>query len=165
MSRAGGGASHAKLSTAEPQDYAAIAAIWNDVIRNTSLTFTTAEKTEADIAALECVMVARIEAEVLAFAAYFPFRGGPGYARTAEISIYVKPDRHGAGIGLALLSALEGRAKESGKHVLIAGINTENANGRGFFERAGYQEMGTLSEVGHKNGRFLSLTLAQKTLR
>ena len=64
------------IRQAQPQDAAAVAEIWNDVIRNSAATFTNLEKTEdgliADFAAKEAdgktFLMAELDGEVAGFA-------------------------------------------------------------------------------------------------
>ncbi|MEM1302236.1 MAG: N-acetyltransferase family protein [Pseudomonadota bacterium] len=152
------------LRRARDADLGAVADIWNDVIRNTLQTFTTAEKTVAGLAALDPILVAEIDGAIAGFAVYFPFRSGPGYARTIEHSIYLRPSARGQGVGRSLMAALEQHAKEAGFHVLISGMSAANPDGIRFHEKIGFKVVGRLSEVGYKNGQYIDLVLAQKIL-
>ena len=49
-----------------------------------------------------------------------------GYRHTVEHSVYVHQAHRGEGIGKALLIALIARAREIGKHVMVAGIESGN---------------------------------------
>lgn len=148
----------------QASDLPAVADIWNDVIRNTLQTFTTAEKTVEGLATLGPIFVAEVEDVIAGFAVYFPFRSGPGYARTIEHSIYLTPAAQGRGVGRALMAALEEHAREAGFHVLISGMSAANPGGIAFHEKIGFEVVGRLSEVGHKNGQYIDLVLAQKIL-
>ena len=80
------------IRAATPGDCAAIAAIWNPIIRDTLVTFTTAEKTAAELEAVLSTkaaeglpfLVAEMAGSIAGFATYGQFRVGPGYARTME---------------------------------------------------------------------------------
>ena len=104
-------------------DGAEIAALWNPLIRETAITFTTVEHSAASLAALiaardaagRAFLVARDGAGGLAgFAGYGPFRAGPGYARTMEHSIILAPAARGQGLGRRLLTAVEDHARAAG---------------------------------------------------
>jgi L-amino acid N-acyltransferase YncA len=159
------------VRAALPGDAPAIAEIWNRYIRETAVTFTTAEKTveglAADIAARAAPMgffVAEDAGRVLGFATSFAFRSGPGYARSLEHSILLAPGAGGRGLGRALMAALEDRAREGGAHVLVAGISGENAGAVAFHAALGFEKVGEMPEVGHKFGRYMPLVLMQKFL-
>lgn len=153
-----------KIRLATVKDLPQVAAIWNQVIRETMQTFTSAEKTVEGLAQFDPIFVAEIAGQVVGFATYFPFRNGPGYARTVEHSIYIAPEGQGAGIGRALMGALETHARGRGHHVMMAGISAANPGGVKFHVKAGFQIVGRLPEVGYKNGQYLDLILAQKIL-
>lgn len=152
---------------AAQDDVGAVLALWNEVIAQTTNTFTSAPKTAADIADLvagQPVFIARDGTETLGFATYAQFRGGDGYRLTQEHAIYLTQAARGRGLGRALLLAVEDHARAGGNHSLIAGISGENASGIAFHAAMGFAHVGRVPEVGHKFGRFLDLVLMQKQL-
>lgn len=160
------------IRTARSSDLSAIAAIWNQVIRDTVFTFTSAEKSLTDMEELlndkmqtgHGFLVAEAEGVTLGFALYGQFRGGPGYARSMEHSIYLAPEARGKALGRALLRAIEDHARAAGVHVLMAGISAQNAAARRFHAQNGYEFMVILPQVGYKFGQFHDLVLMQKIL-
>lgn len=160
------------LRDATPADAAAIAAIWNPVIRDTAATFNSAEKSPAEIAAMiatrqgdgHAFLVATSGETLLGFASFAQFRGGVGYARTMEHTIILAPEATGKGTGRALMAALESRARSAGAHSLFAGVSAENPAGLAFHARIGFAEVARLRQVGHKFGRYMDLVLMQKFL-
>jgi len=160
------------IRPAQAQDAAAIAALWNPIIRDTAITFNAAEKSEADVAALiadtaragHAVFVAVVDGAVLGVALYGQFRAGVGYARAMEHTILLAPAARGLGLGRALLATVEDHARAGGAHVLIAGVSGENADGVSFHARMGFREIARLPEVGWKFGRAMDLVLMQKFL-
>ena len=157
------------VRAARAGDAAAIAAIWAPLIRDTTVTFTTEEKTAADIAAMigarpGAFVVAEREGGVAGFATYGPFRAGPGYAQSAEVTIILSEGARGQGLGRSLMRALERAARDAGIHVLVAGISADNAAALEFHRALGFAETGRMPEVGRKFGRWLDLVLMQKTL-
>jgi phosphinothricin acetyltransferase len=155
------------IRPARPEDAPAIAAIWNRVIRDTVATFTTAEKDPAALAAgiqTQPYWVAEEAGEILGFATYFQFRGGPGYAHTMEHSVHLDPSAQGRGLGRALMATLEDHARAHGVHSLFAGISGENVAGIAFHAALGYAHAARLSQVGRKFGRWHDLVLMQKFL-
>ena len=110
------------------------------------------------------VLVAEAGGGVVGFASYGDFRPWDGYRHTVEHSIYVDAAARGRGIGSALLSALIARAELAGKHVMVAGIDGENAVSIRLHQRHGFEKTGHLHEVGRKFGRWLDLVFMQRTL-
>lgn len=157
------------IRSARAADAAAICGIWNRIIRDSLVTFTTDEKSEASVAADlseggDAFLVAETAGEVAGFATFGAFRSGPGYAFTAEHSIQLAPGARGRGIGRALMARLEEVASAAGVHSLIAGVSGANPGGIAFHAAIGFAEVARLPEVGFKNGRWLDLVLMQKFL-
>lgn len=149
-----------------------VLAIWNDVIRNTTITFNPVEKTPQDFATLLAekaalrhpFMVGVAGDTVLGFATYGQFRGGLGYGRTMEHSILLAPAAQGQGLGRALIEALCDHGRAHDIHSLWAGVSSENPSGRAFHAAMGFAEIAVLPEVGYKFGRWLDLVLMRKGL-
>ncbi|MCF3128950.1 GNAT family N-acetyltransferase [Streptomyces olivochromogenes] len=156
---------------AEPGDAEAVRAIRNHAIEHSTALWTQTPQSPAEGAAwlaahLErgSAFVAEAEGEVAGFAVYGPWRELDGYRHTVEDSVYVREGRHGLGVGSALLTALIASAREAGHHVMIAGIEAENAASVRLHERFGFQHAGTVREVGTKFGRWLDLTIMRLSL-
>lgn len=155
------------IRPASSDDAAAIAEIWNAIIRDTAITFTDQQKTVEDIRAMIAmrdVLVAVQGDETTGFATFGPFRPGPGYVRVAEHSIYLAEPARGQGIGRALMVALEALARDKGLRALIAGIGGEATGSCAFHTRLGFEQVGHLPQVGWKFGRAHDLILMQKLL-
>ncbi len=156
------------IRPATPSDATQICDIWNPIIRDTTITFTTVEKTPMGIELMlsksNPFLVAVRDTEVLGFTTYSPFRAGPGYASSMELSINLAQNARGQGIGSHLLRALENAAKTNGITTLIAGVSGANPNAVRFHEAHNYTRVGTLPQVGQKFGQRLDLVLLQKLL-
>lgn len=162
------------LRPAGPADTPAILEIWNAIIRDTTVTFTSIEKTPATFAALVAdrrargreVFVAE-DAEaggVAGFASYDQFRPGDGYVHAMEHTILLGPSARGRGHGRALLQRIEDHARAGGAHTLFAGVSGENAAGIAFHARMGFATAQRYPEAGRKFGRWLDLVLMEKRL-
>lgn len=149
-----------------------ILAIHNEVVANSTAIYSDAPSTLAERAAWRAarqdqgypVLVARKGDEVLGFASFGDFRAWPGYAATVEHSIHVRADVRRSGVGRALLSALPDRARGCGKHVLIGGIDADNAASLGLHEALGFERVAHFRQVGRKFGRWLDLVFVQMIL-
>ncbi len=153
-----------RIRRAMPADAAWITALWNALIRDTAMTFTSVEKTETGTAALISSQPMLVLGTAGGFATYGTFRKGPGYRHTAEHTIILAPGAQRQGGGRALLGALEEVARSADIHVLVAGIAANNQAARAFHAACGYSEVGYLPEVGRKFGEWQDLVLMQKTL-
>ena len=146
-----------------------IAGITNAIIRDTLITFTTAERQPSDIAEEithrgNAFWVAEADGHVMGFATYSAFRGGPGYRYTAEHSIQIADAARGQGVGRALMQRLEQGAIQNGIHVLVAGISSANPGAVSFHAALGFRQVGHMPGVGFKSGQWLDLVLMQKNL-
>ncbi len=156
---------------ASAADAAAITAIWNPLIRETTVTFTPDEKSPEDVARLIAegaaaghgAFVAE-DGGVAGFAFYGQFRHGRGYAFTMEHTVHVAEGARGRGTGRALMAAIERQATYAGAHTLFAGVSGENAGGQAFHAALGYGRVAILPEVGFKFGRWIDLHLMHKRL-
>jgi L-amino acid N-acyltransferase len=110
------------------------------------------------------VLVAAAGAEVLGVASFGDFRAWPGYRFTVEHSVHVRADRRGRGIGVQLVQSLIRHAEQRGKHVMIAGVDADNAASLRFHARLGFERVAHFREVGFKFGRWLDLVFLQRTL-
>ncbi len=158
------------IRKATVSDAHAIRDIWNPILRDTLITFSTVEKSEQDIVAMISqtelpVFVAERDGRVVGWARYAPFRDGPGYRFTMEHSIQLAPDAQGGGIGRKIMTVLEAEARSNAVHSLIAGISGVNQAAMDFHAAIGFVEVGRLPETGFKQDRWLDLVLMQKILR
>lgn len=157
------------IRRAERRDAAAVAGLWNGMIRDSLSTFTTDEKTPEDITALIATRagafwVAEDAGMVLGFVTYGSFRGGPGYGATVEHSIVLSDAAQGQGLGRGLMTRAEEAAAGQGHHVMVAAISSANPGAVNFHEKLGFAQVGRMPEVGRKHGQWLDLILMQKTL-
>jgi phosphinothricin acetyltransferase len=156
-----------RIRPAETGDIPQILGIWNPLIRHTSVTFTTVEKTpdalESDIGARGAAfLVVEDAGAILGFASYGAFRGGPGYVHTAEHTVILAPSAQGRGAGRALMQRLQDRARTDGIHVLVAGVSGENLSAIAFHRAIGFQEAARLPDVGRKFDRWMDLVFLHK---
>ena len=103
--------------------------------------------------------------KVLGYASFGDWRAWDGYRHTVEHSVYVRSDQRGAGIGKALMEALIGRARDIGKHVMVAGIEAGNTGSIRLHEKLGFEQAGLLRQVGTKFGRWLDLAFLHSLTR
>lgn len=157
------------IRDATPNDAMAICKIWNAVIAETLITFTSAPKTPVEVARMiadrsSLFLIVEAEQAVLGFATCGAFRAGPGYRYTLEHTILLRDTAQNQGVGRRLMSVLESRAQASGARRLVAGISGSNDIAIAFHAALGFAKVGQLPGVGYKNGQWLDLVLMQKNL-
>ena len=161
-----------QVRDAREEDLAGVLAIYNDVIATTTAVYRDDPATledrrewwQARAAQGYPVLVAVEEGAVVGFASFGDFRASPGYRYTVEHSVHVRAGRRGSGVGQALMQPLIARARALGKHVMMAGVDADNAGSIRFHERLGFERVGHLREVGFKFGRRLDLVFLQRLL-
>ena len=110
-------------------------------------------------------VAAELGGEVAGFAYAGPYRPRPAYRFTVEDSVYVRHDRVGRGIGRPLLDAVIRLCEQAGSKQMIAIIgDSGNAASIRLHERAGFDRVGVLRNVGLKFGRWLDTVIMQKGL-
>jgi L-amino acid N-acyltransferase len=101
---------------------------------------------------------------LLGFASYGTFRPRPAYKYSIEHSIYVHSAHRGRGIGRLLLARLIASATEQQYHVMVGGIDRENAASIALHEKLGFEPAGVIRHAGFKFGRWLDLAFYQRVL-
>lgn len=154
-------------------DIPAITEIYAEAVHHGTATF---ELTPPDIAEMTRrfdelrrggfpYIVATIEDRVAGYAYAALYRARPAYRFTVENSVYLAPDSHRRGIGLALLTELIAQCEQRGYRQMVAVIgDSANAASIGVHARAGFEMTGTLRNVGFKFGRWLDTVLMQRAL-
>jgi L-amino acid N-acyltransferase YncA len=163
-----------KLIPCDPRRHsAAILAIFNEAIANSTALYDYQLRTEADMVAWFAVKAAKDypvicaendAGELLGFASFGKFRERPAYKYTIEHSVYVETRFRGQGVGRVLLEAVIEAAERQQYHVMVGGIDAANAVSIKLHERLGFTHCGTVKQSGFKFGRWLDLALYQRIL-
>jgi phosphinothricin acetyltransferase len=163
------------IRDAGPADLAEITVIYNALLVTTTHEWTETPHTvrerqewlDAQHLAGLPALVAVDDFEVVGWATYGDFRDSlrwPGYRYTVEHSIHVRQDHWRRGIGRLLMGALIDHARAAGKHVMVAGIDSDNLQSISFHQGLGFLEVARMPEIGEKFGRRLDLVLMQRML-
>jgi phosphinothricin acetyltransferase len=163
------------IRDATEADVPAINDLANALIRNSTVAWTETLDTLAERVAWfrrqqdagNPVLVADLDGEVVGYATYDDFRDShkwPGYRFTVEHTIHVREDQWGRDMGRGLLEALIEHGRLSGKHVIVAAIDSANVASIRFHERLGFVEVARMPETGHKFGSWLELVLLQRII-
>ncbi len=157
------------IDNATHDDLPQILAIYNEVIRNSTAVYSEEEFTPArgdswfaaKMARGFPLIVARDASGIAGFGTFGEFRAWPCYVHSVEHSVHVRVDRRGQGVGRALVVELLTRAAAMGKHMMIAGIDADNAVSIGLHRSLGFAQVGHFHEVGFKFGRWLDLVFME----
>jgi phosphinothricin acetyltransferase len=109
-------------------------------------------------------LVAEESGKVVGYAYATQFRDRAAYRFACEDSIYVAFDKAREGIGRALLETLMERSSEFGFRTMVAVVGGAEPASIALHERCGFVEVGRLSRVGFKLGRWLDSVYLQRDL-
>ncbi|HTE84282.1 MAG TPA: arsinothricin resistance N-acetyltransferase ArsN1 family A [Dehalococcoidia bacterium] len=160
------------IRDATPDDTAAIAHIYNQGIEDRVATLETQlrspqERVEwlAERGSRHPVLVAVDgSGAVIGWGSLNPFNHRPAYHHVVDFSCYVARQHRGRGVGEALLSALEVRARSLGYHkMVLAGFPT-NAPAMRLYERHDFVTVGIYHEQGMLDGHWVDVIVMEKIL-
>src|SRR4030043_164077 len=153
---------------ATPDDLGQITEIYNNAIEKTTATFDTEPKTKeeqekwfAEHDSGHPVLIAEQDGLIVAWESLSQWSDRCAYCDTAEISVYVREEYRGKGIGKQLMTAIIQEGKTAGLHTIIARIAGSNKISADLCKSFGFQYIGTMREVGKKFGNLLDVHLMQ----
>lgn len=161
-----------EIREATREDATAIAHIYNQGIEDRSATLETQLRTPEDRAEWLAtrglrhpVLVAVDHSGVIVgWGSLNPFNPRPVYDHVADFSVYVAREQRGRGIGDALLSALEVRARALGYHKMVLAAFPSNAPGMRLYERHEFQIVGIYHEQGMLDDKWVDVIVMEKIL-
>lgn len=166
------------IRVAKPEDAKALLAIYAYYVKNTAVTF------EYEVPSLEefagrikntlkkyPYFVAEIDGEIVGYAYAGEFHARAAYQWSAEVSIYIKENARGRGIGAALYAKLESTLKEMGVLNVNACIAYSQAEdeyltkaSESFHAHAGYVKAAEFHQCGFKFNRWYGMIWMEKML-
>jgi phosphinothricin acetyltransferase len=157
------------IRDAGPGDLEAIAAIYNREVATSLATLDTEPMAGERLGAFAArhrsprypLRVAIGATRVIGWAALSPWSDRCGYARAAEVSVYVAEPARGRGLGRVLLEDLIAHAKEAGVAVLLARIVAGRDASLALHRRLGFTEIGVMRRVGEKFGEIVDVVLLE----
>lgn len=161
-----------QLIDLEAKDFTVIKEIYDYYIIHSTATFHTQEITIGELK--ESMMVAHPKyksfliyygGEVAGYCYFCPYKKRQAYDRTAEVTIYLKPEYAGKGIGKEVLKRLETVARECGLYVLLGIISGDNEASIALFEKCGYEKCAHFKKVGEKFNQIIDVVAYQKIIR
>jgi phosphinothricin acetyltransferase len=145
-----------------------IADIYNDAVQNSTATFDTEPKSveEQRLWFNEHnkkypILVAEEDNAIVGWASLNRWSGRCAYEDTAEISIYIKEEYRGKGVGTELLKKILDQGKNEGLHTVLARIADGSEASIRLHKNAGFEYIGVMKEVGKKFGKLLDVHIMQ----
>ena len=142
--------------------------IYNDAVLTTTATFDTEPQSLEEQRLwfnehndMFPILVAETDNMVVGWAALSRWSGRCAYSETAEISIYIKDDYRGKGIGTNLLQKILEEGKAAGLHTVLARIAEGSDASTRLHKKAGFEVVGIMKEVGKKFGKLLDVHMLQ----
>jgi phosphinothricin acetyltransferase len=110
------------------------------------------------------LLVAQVDSQVAGYATSGPFRLKPAYARTVETTVYLDPTATGRGVGSLLYAELLDLVTADGMHRAYAGVALPNDASEALHRRLGFRDVGTFTEVGRKQDRWVDVRWYERAL-
>lgn len=149
-----------------PEDWPTVRRIFEEGIATGDATFETSAPSweEWDAAHLEhSRLVARLDGDVVGWAALSPVSTRRVYRGVAELSVYVATGARSRGVGTALLRELIRSSEAHGMWTLQAGIFAENATSVRLHERCGFRVVGSRERLGRMpDGRWRDVLVMER---
>ncbi len=159
------------IRLAQPEDAAAIAAIYNQGIRDRVATLETEERSPEERAVWLAshdkrhpVFVAERQGVVAAWGSLNAFNPRPAYQWVADFSVYVDSAHRGHGLGGALLDHLIAAAIRLGFHKLVLAAFPFNEPGMRLYQSRGFRTVGIYHEQGQLDGQWVDTVIMERML-
>lgn len=154
-----------KIRPYTPKDYEAVKSIYQEGIDTGNATFQkkAKEQKEWEEGTLSFSrLIAEEEGNVLGWAALSPVSSRCVYSGIAEVSVYIKKDVQGKGIGSALLHKIITISEEQGIWTIQAGIFPENSASIALHEKNGFRQVGIREKMGKMDGVWRDVVLLER---
>ena len=157
------------VRTAEIEDAAAIAEIYNFYVAESHSTFETEAVSESEMRrrVVEIIekypfLVSEENDEIVGYCYAARYKQREGYKHSVEVSVYVRDGASGKGIGAALYEQLFVALKSLDVHAVIAGIALPNEASIKLHEKFGFEKVAHFRAVGFKFGRWIDVGYWQR---
>ncbi|MGT2846687.1 GNAT family N-acetyltransferase [Streptococcus massiliensis] len=160
-----------KIRMAKKEDAASLQGIYQPYVTKTAITF------EYDLPSLAefeqrieqtlkeyPYLVAEEDGNILGYAYASSYYGRTAYDWAAELSVYLREDARGRGLGSKLYDTLEGLLEEQGFIHFLACIALPNEASLALHKKRGYQQVAHFPKIGYKFEKWHDIVWLQKTL-
>ena len=160
------------IRSARPEDAAAVAAIYDPYVSESTVSFEYDAPSAAEIARRMGELMphypwiaAEEDGVLLGYAYAGPHSSRQAYCWGAHLSVYVSDRALGRGVGHELYGTLEKILFRQGYHVLYGVVTGENDRSCRFHEAMGFIRRAEFPAAGFKHGKWLSTFWYEKRLR
>lgn len=158
-----------KTRRASANDIESILNIYNQGIKDRIATL---EEDEKDIEYMKewfkkhsgryTVIVVEKEEEVIGWASLNSYSNRCAYDGVADLSIYIRRDYRGKGVGSLLLKEIECTAIQNRFNKIVLFTFPFNQMGQGLYRKNGYREVGIFKNQGKLDSRFVDVMIMEK---
>ncbi|MEH7226628.1 arsinothricin resistance N-acetyltransferase ArsN1 family A [Bacillus sp. JJ1566] len=110
------------------------------------------------------VIVAEVEGMTVGWASLNQYSSRSAYDGVADLSIYIKRNSRGKGVGGKLLSYIERLAKENEFHKIVLFTFPFNELGQGLYKKRGFREVGVFKNQGILDGKYVDVMAMEKLI-
>jgi L-amino acid N-acyltransferase YncA len=153
------------IDSMQPEDWSSVCLIYEEGIATRNATFETHapdwytwDKSHVE----DCRLVARMDGDIVGWAALSKVSGRCVYAGVAEVSVYIAVVARSKGVGKALLGELVRQSEQSGFWTLQAGILRENTASISLHKACGFREVGYRERLGELDGVWRDVVLMER---
>jgi len=164
--------SAAVIIEARPDDYPAIADIYNEAIRRGDASMEERLKAPSDIAGWVRAfdsrerLYAQLQGDdVVGWGIIKRYSDREGYRFACETAVYLRQAQTRKGYGSAMKRHLIAQARAYGYRHMVAKVFATNEASIHYNLQLGYSIVGTQNEVGYKHGRWLDIVIMQLILK
>ena len=111
------------------------------------------------------VIVIENDDEIVGWASLNPYSNRYAYAGVADLSIYIRRDYRGKGVGSLLLKEIECTASKNDFNKIVLFTFPFNKLGQVLYRKIGYREVGLFKKHGKLDGRFVDVMIMEKILK
>ncbi|NWQ43294.1 N-acetyltransferase family protein [Bacillus sp. EB106-08-02-XG196] len=110
------------------------------------------------------VLVIEDNDEIVGWASLNAYSNRSAYAGVADLSIYIRRDYRGKGVGSSLLKEIECTAIKNDFNKIVLFTFPFNNLGQGLYKKNGFREVGVFKNQGKLDGRFVDVMIMEKIL-
>ncbi|MGF6950829.1 L-amino acid N-acyltransferase YncA [Neobacillus sp. B4I6] len=110
------------------------------------------------------VIVIEKNGEIVGWTSLNPYSNRCAYAGVADLSIYIRRDNRGRGVGSLLLKEIECAAILNQFNKIVLFTFPFNNLGQGLYRKNGYREVGVFKNQGKLDGHFVDVMIMEKIL-